>query len=434
MNDSKIDRLLELSSQRGVEAEVYYLDSQDTPIEFANNRLKSLSTKMKEGVALRVIADGKLGFASSSDLNRVEDLVEAAIATATIGDSVDYSLATEIKSIEPESNYLFPSTISLTTLGNELIERILAENSEILVDLEFHLRNNRVIVATTKDAYIERNRRTVSASIAGNLVRGEDFLQIDADRIIRDGEPDYQILVEKLIQQYRRASQTVTMNSGTYPILFTPKAAASTIGRGLTALFSGRAIAEKSSAVADKLGQKLFDSRVTIFEDPNRGVAACGFDDEGTPTQSKTLIDRGIVNDFYWDKRWAARVGKQSSGNGFRGGLALPSPSLVNLCLNPGNSTVEELIASIDEGIIIDRVLGGGQSNLLAGEFSVSLALGYKVIKGEIVGRVKNTMVAGNIFQVLDRIRDFSDRPEWVGSRFYLPHILCSQLGVASKQ
>ena len=65
-------------TKKGIEAEVYYAASQDTPIEFGNNRLKSLETKASEGIALRVIADGKLGFASSTDLTRLADLVDAA--------------------------------------------------------------------------------------------------------------------------------------------------------------------------------------------------------------------------------------------------------------------------------------------------------------------------------------------------------------------
>jgi PmbA protein len=83
------------------------------------------------------------------------------------------------------------------------------------------------------------------------------------------------------------------------------------------------------------------------------------------------------------------------------------------------------------EGIIVDQVLGAGQSNQLAGEFSVNLDLGYKVENGEIVGRVKNTMVAGSIFEAA--IAALGDRAEWVGGGAYVPYILFSNLGVAAK-
>ncbi|MEO0837255.1 MAG: metallopeptidase TldD-related protein, partial [Cyanobacteria bacterium J06642_3] len=53
--------------------------------------------------------------------------------------------------------------------------------------------------------------------------------------------------------------------------------------------------------------------------------------------------------------------------------------------------------------------------------------------KGKIVGRVKNTMVAGNIFEAFNNLVDFSDQSQWVGSSSYLPHILFAELGVASR-
>ncbi len=137
---------------------------------------------------------------------------------------------------------------------------------------------------------------------------------------------------------------------------------------------------------------------------------------------------------FYWDRRWASRAGCQSTGNGFRGGLSRPGPDIVNLCISGGSTPVAELIAGMEEGLIVDQVLGAGQSNQLAGEFSVNLDLGYKVEKGQIVGRVKNTMVAGSIFEAFQNLVDLSDRPEWVGGSAYLPSILFQKLGVTARQ
>jgi PmbA protein len=88
----------------------------------------------------------------------------------------------------------------------------------------------------------------------------------------------------------------------------------------------------------------------------------------------------------------------------------------VNFCVAPGSQSTEALIASMDEGLIVDQVLGAGQSNQLAGEFSVNLALGYKVEQGKIVGRVKNTMVAGSIFEAFRQV-ELGDTAEWVGGR-----------------
>ena len=434
MKDPIVEQIIDLAKQKGIEAEVYYASSRDTPIEFANNRLKSLETKASEGIALRVIADGKLGFASSTDLTRLSDLVDAALATAEIGDPVEFDFTKDINSIGTKDDYQPPATEKLVEVGEDLIEKVHQYNSDILVDVSFHSRFSEEKLGTTTNVYTEQYSQSLSAVLSGNLVRGEDFLQAYAYEVTGDRQPDYQAILQKLITKYQRAEGTAKIESGTFPVLFTPSAVSSTMGRMFGTIFSGQSIVQKASPLTDKLGEKIADERISVFEDPTIGVSACEFDDEGVPTSKKHLIEAGVVKQFYWDRRWAARHGIESSGNGFRGGISRPSPSLANVCIAPGKTSVDDLIAGMDEGIIVDQVLGAGQSNVLAGEFSVNIDLGYKVEGGKIVGRVKDTMVAGNIFEAFNNLVDLSDRSEWVGSSAYVPHILFAKLGVAARQ
>lgn len=433
MKDRVVERVVELAKKKGVEAEVYYVSSQDTPIEFANNRLKSLETKASEGIALRVIADNKLGFASSTDLTRLSDLVDAAIATAEIGDPVEFDFARDFKAIEDIKEFQFPKTAKLVEVGENLIEKVHQYNPDILVDVSFHSRSGRAELATTTDVYTEQNGQSLSAVLSGNLVRGEDFLQAYSYEVSCDRQPDYEAIINKLIQKYQRAEGSAKIKSGTYPVLFTPSAVSSTMGRMFGTIFSGQSVVQKASPLTEKLGEKMFDDRINVYEDPTIGVSACDFDDEGVPSSKKYLVNQGVIEQFYWDRRWAARHGRESSGNGFRGGISRPSPSLANVCLTPGSTTVDNLIAGMKEGIVVDQVLGAGQSNVLAGEFSVNIDLGYKVEGGKIVGRVKDTMVAGNIFEAFSNLVDLSDRAEWVGGSSYVPHILFAELGVAAR-
>ena len=435
MSNFTLETLIDLAKQRTEAVEAYYLSSQSTPIEFENNRLKSLQTKAVQGIALRVIRNGRLGFASSTDLTRLEDLVDAAVQTAEIGSPAEFGFASNFHSWDGNDRTLYaaPPTEELVEIGEHLIRAMHDYNSEILVDVGFQVRSGTVKIVTSGDVYAERSSQTVSASLSGNLVRGEDFLQAYSYDVARDQAPDYDRILKELLQKFRQAEHNATITSGTFPVLFTPRAVASTLSRLFGTVLSGQSVVQKASPLTEKMGQTVFDQRLTLFEDPNLGVSACTFDDEGTPTSRKAYIDHGTVMNFYWDRRWAAQAGRQSTGNGFRGGLSRPSPSTVNLCIAPGSTSTAELIASMDEGVIVDQVLGAGQSNQLAGEFSVNLDLGYKVEKGEIVGRLKNTMVAGNIFEAFQHLVDLGDTPEWVGGGAYVPSMLFSQLGVAAK-
>ncbi|HEY9644345.1 MAG TPA: TldD/PmbA family protein [Coleofasciculaceae cyanobacterium] len=432
--DSTLDTLLALAAPRTEAAEVYYVSSQDTPIKFENDRLKSLQTKALQGVALRVICNGRIGFASSTDLTRLEDLVDAAVQTAEIGSPAEFEFAADFHQWESSNgDYTPPATPELVEVGETLIQRVHDYNPDILVGVGFNVHVGKVKIATNRDVYAERTSRTVSASLSGNLVQGEDFLQVYSYDVGRDQTPDIDRILQDLLQKYRWAERSASISSGSFPVLFMPRSAVSTIGGLFDTILSGQTVVQKSSPLADKLGEKLFDSRLTLFEDPSLGVSACAFDDEGTPTQRKAYIENGVVQGFYWDRRWAARAGRESTGNGFRGGLSRPSPNTVNFCMAAGSTSTADLIASMDEGLIVEQVLGAGQSNQLAGEFSVNLALGYKVEKGEIVGRVKNTMVAGSIFEAFQNLVDLGDTPEWVGGGAYVPSLLFQQLGVAAR-
>ncbi|WP_030007727.1 TldD/PmbA family protein [Picosynechococcus sp. NKBG042902] len=428
-----VEQILDLAKQKGIEAEVYYRSSRDTPIDFENNRLKSLETKASQGVALRVVVDGKLGFASATDLTRLEDVVDAAIATAEIGDPVDFEFAKDFQGVVPESDYVLPETAKLVKIGETLIEKVRAYNDDILVSAGFHIRSGQTKLATTSGVYGERNSKIVSASLGGNLVQGEDFLNAYGYDVAKDGEPDYDKILATLIEKYTNAEKAAQISSGQYPVLFTPRAALSAIGGLFDTILSGQVVVQKASPLAGKIGEQLFGDRLSIYEDPTIGVSACPFDDEGTPTQKKTFIQNGIVQQFYWDRQWAARGNAEAQGNGFRGGLSRPSPDMVNFCMGAGKTPLTELIKGMKEGVIVDQVLGAGQSNQLAGEFSVNLDLGYKVENGEIVGRLKNTMVAGSIFEAFADLVDFSDTCEWVGGSAYMPAILFGKLGVASR-
>ncbi len=91
------------------------------------------------------------------------------------------------------------------------------------------------------------------------------------------------------------------------------------------------------------------------------------------------------------------------------------------------------MISGMDRGIIVDQTIGAGQGNILSGEFSINVHLGFKVEKGKITGRVKNTMVAGNALHALNDIEAMSKQTEWVYGQYSSPWFLFRSLGVATK-
>jgi PmbA protein len=182
-------------------------------------------------------------------------------------------------------------------------------------------------------------------------------------------------------------------------------------------------------------GEKVFDKRLSLQDDatvPGRPRSRpC--DDEGVASQVTPLIVHGVVGRFLYDLQTAGLAGVESTGSGDRGGgAALPTPSISSLVFEPGDISFEDMVAGIDEGLVVEQLMGATQTNVLGGEFSGNVLLGYKVEKGEIVGRVKDTVVSGNVYQVLNNIIGIGREARWVGAVF-TPAICCADLTVGSK-
>jgi PmbA protein len=129
----------------------------------------------------------------------------------------------------------------------------------------------------------------------------------------------------------------------------------------------------------------------------------------------------------------AALAGKKSTGNGSRNRGSLPGPAPSALVVAPGKTTFDEMVRDIKEGLVVEQLMGAEQGNILGGDFSGNVLLGYKIENGKIVGRVKDTMVSGNVYKVLGDIAAIGSETRWVSSFMQTPPFYCKGLSVSSK-
>ena len=219
------------------------------------------------------------------------------------------------------------------------------------------------------------------------------------------------------------------------PVIFTPDGVVSAFIPALMAAFNGKIVLQGASPIGKRLGELVFDTNFSLFDDPTIDYAPHSrpCDDEGVLSQRTPLVENGIVRNFLYDLQTAGQAKTKSTGSGGRGRGGLISPSPSAFVINTGNITFEEMVKDIKEGLVIEQLMGAEQGNILGGEFSGNVLLGYKIENGKIVGRVKNTMVSGNVYQILKDVTAFSNEGKWVGGGIFTPHIYCSKIAVASK-
>ena len=82
---------------------------------------------------------------------------------------------------------------------------------------------------------------------------------------------------------------------------------------------------------------------------------------------------------------------------------------------------------------MVEQMLGATQGNTLGGDFGGNVLLGYKIERGQIVGRVKDTMVAGNVYTILQDFTALAKEPRWVGGSLYVPPLIARHVTVSTK-
>jgi PmbA protein len=234
--------------------------------------------------------------------------------------------------------------------------------------------------------------------------------------------------------QLNRAKNQSKISSGKLPVIFTPDGLASALISPLMAAFNGKVVLEGASPLANKLGQQVFDSKFNLFDNATIAfrTGSRPFDDEGIASGRLVLVEAGVPQNFYYDLKTAALAHKKSTGNAGRGG-GLPVPSPSSFIIKEGKTSPEDMVADIEDGLYVEALMGATQGNILGGDFSGNVLLGYKIEHGKITGRVKDTMVFGNVYDLLKDIVAVGSDSRWVGGRLKVPSIYCPGISVASK-
>jgi PmbA protein len=238
-----------------------------------------------------------------------------------------------------------------------------------------------------------------------------------------------------VIRQLEHARRIVGAPEGDVPVLFTPHGVAEALLSPLMAGLNGRAVLRGASPLVDKLGTRMLGEVFSLYDDPTLpfapGSRIC--DDEGVPSRRVPLVERGVIASFLYDLQTAAQAGAESTASGHRGLGTMPGPAPSVLLVQEGEVSEEALLSGLKQGLVVEHLLGAGQSNVQGGEFSANVLLGYLVKDGRIEGRVKNTLVSGNVYNVFNRILGIGDRGRWVGGSLKTPALLCEGVSIAAK-
>ncbi|MFH1759871.1 MAG: TldD/PmbA family protein [bacterium] len=428
-----LEKINHYLKNRAESAELFMTDAKSTPVVFKANQLYSVETANSTGFGLRVISNGRVGFSSTNKADNMKALAENALESARFGELSCFELPAlkelpVVKTIDEKVMDFEPD--KGVELGTKIISILRQKCPDLIADIDITWGKSNYSIYNTSGCSLKQSMTSFSLSVVGNKVDENGILWVDDGHYGCDLNLEFDSIVENISRRVKDAERITRANSPD-SVLFMPQALPSLVS-GFMAGLNGKTLQKGSSPLKGRIGEKILDNRLTFSDDPTLEFmsGSYAFDDEGMPGSAKKVIERGVLKDFIFDLQTAGIMKTKSTGNGQRGYSSVPAPGFSNFVISPGQRPVSEIQKNIKNGIVVYGVLGGGQSNMLAGDFSLNLHLAYKVENGEITGRVKDTMISGNIYDVFNQIIEISSDYRKEGS-FLLPAVLFDKMSIS---
>ncbi|HBT47161.1 MAG TPA: TldD/PmbA family protein [Peptococcaceae bacterium] len=406
--------VVEKAARGGAEAEAYIIAGEDLNIEIREQEVEALTTARERGLGLRVIGNGRVGFAYTTDFSAgaLEETVEQARANAARATPDEHNCL-PLPADYPHLD-LFDPQIEDTPLKDKIelakeIERqARSADGRVKITESCSYSDSRYVVAVANSRGVAATYygANCGASIFVVAVEGEEsqtgfglayslkIADLDPARIGREGASR----AVRLLGAKRIPTQRA-------PVIFDPYVTVNFLGVLAPAL-AADAVQKGKSLFRGKVGERVASAVVHIIDDGRRagGLASAPFDGEGVPTQRTILVEGGVLRGFLHNTYTAAREGVSSTGNGSRGSFkATPEVGTTNLYLEAGDRKPEELVREVSRGLYVTDVLGMHTANPISGDFSVGV-MGLWIENGEFAGPVRGVAIAGNIIGLLQSI------------------------------
>jgi PmbA protein len=445
MDRKTANKIISLAySKKADEAEIFLRSYSSTSVEIKDQQVDAFERSRDIGAGLRVIVQGRLGFAFTTDLSEsaLVTLADAAVTNArnTVPDPY-HSLPSKITGPYHSVKIYDPDIVTLTE--REKIDRVMAMEREAF-SVDKRIKRIRKASASFSDAEtmimnslgaeVSYKSTACSSSIevvaeeGGESQAGSEF---DVSRFYRKLEIEE--VGRKAAQKAIDLLGAKNVESVKAPVILEATVAQEFLSI-LGSSFSAESVQKKRSLFIGKLGSDIASTVITVIDDGLRegGLGTAPSDDEMVPMQRKAVIEKGRLVRFLYNTYTANKDKTVSTGNGVRGGFkGLPGVGLTNLFIEPGNDSPEALIESMKNGLYVTEVMGMHTANPISGDFSVG-ATGFWIKGGAKSYPVREITIAGNILDLMRHVDAVGNDLRFLG-RIGSPSLRITELSISGK-
>lgn len=437
-----------LKEAGATEYEIYYMSGAESSVATLNRQVNSSTLTKNGGLCLRVLKDGKMGYASTELLTEQEmiELVDRAISNAAAVEKLD-TVGIYGGSESYEENRL--AKFEPMTAG-ELRAAALA-TAEAIYSADGRITDGTMTQAASSSSevrIVNSHGLDLSCSAGVNVIVGEAVVDIEGEK-----ESDFSFkaldknntgkAIAELVKDATEGALSKigadVVPSGKYNIVLDGKMMNSFMSV-FSSAFSAKQVLDGMSPLKDKVGEKIASEIITVIDDPQREGSTVGtpFDAEGVATHRKAVVENGVLKTYLHNRETALAMNTETTANASKGDYASPigiRPYFFSI--EPGKDTADELLAKAKDGIYITEVKGlHAGANTVTGDFSLESA-GFMIRDGKRAEAVKSFTVAGNFFELLSSITAVADEVKsgvQMGlTAFGSPDVLIPDMSVAGK-
>ena len=408
------EKALALLSEGALFADLYLEKTRSLRLVLENERLEEISLGEDVGAGLRRInPDFQTAFGFTHELSGEALWDLARELSRKGGEEIKRRPLLQTKVRLPVRIPLEKEELSEKVFRLRTAERAAWGRSRAIrqVKVIYQEVEKEIAILTSEDRLVEESRIyllfavQVVAEKEGVLQQGYEPVGGTTGLELFEEHPPEEVALRAAERALRMLSAP-RAPAGRMPVVLSAEAGGTMIheavGHGLEADHAE----EGFSVYAGRLGEKVASPLITVIDDPTlpgkRGSYA--FDDEGCPAEPVVLIEEGVLRNFLYDRLTALKFGRRPNGHGRRESYRhRPIPRMANTYIAPGPHDPEEIIRSVDRGLLV-RKMGGGEVNPVTGDFVFEVAEGYLLEGGEIGEPVRGATLAGNGPQVLQEI------------------------------
>ncbi len=427
------------------EYEIYYMSEEELSVSTLNREPNAFSSGNSGGICLRVLHDGKIGYAASELMGEEEmkSLVSRAKANAEATEKPD-----TVGIFAGSPSYAELKNDGFTSAGAGELKKLCATLADEIYNSSDKVTGGTATYGITAGFVVRlsnshgldlETKCGINAIQAGAVVCDGGKYESAYDMKELKGDVDIKAMAEGVVNDALLKINAGSVESGKYSIVLSAKQMRTLLSAFVSA-FSAKTAQMGMSLLAGKEGEKIASDIVNITDDPMReGVSIqTSFDAEGVAAYRKSIVEGGVLKTMLHNRETAKAAGVESTGNASKGGYASPvGISPYAFCLEAGDKTEEELFCMAEGGIYITELKGlHAGANAVTGDFSIESA-GFRIVDGKKGEAVRSFTIAGNFFELIKSIAALSDKVEVAitggFTTFGAPAVLIHNVSVAGK-